>query len=59
MIDKPVPARQHSDPPMYPGGMSIDEEEEQAVLEVLRTRRKWKRWKRNSLPPSVHPMPWR
>jgi dTDP-4-amino-4,6-dideoxygalactose transaminase len=34
-----LPARQRSDPPMYPGGMWIDEEEEQAVLEVLRTRR--------------------
>ncbi len=26
-------------PPMYPGGLRIDEEEEQAVLEVLRSRR--------------------
>jgi 8-amino-3,8-dideoxy-alpha-D-manno-octulosonate transaminase len=33
------PAKQRPDPPMYPGGMSIDEEEEQAVLEVLRSKR--------------------
>ena len=34
-----VPAKQRPDPPMYPGGMSIDEEEEQAVLEVMRAKR--------------------
>lgn len=34
-----TPAKQRPDPPMYPGGMSIDEEEEQAVLEVLRAKR--------------------
>lgn len=34
-----VPARKRPLPPMYPGGMMIDEEEEQAVLEVLRTKR--------------------
>ena len=34
-----TPAKQHADPPMYPGGMSIDEQEEQAVLEVLRAKR--------------------
>ena len=33
------PAKQHPDPPMYPGGMEIDAEEEQAVLEVLRAKR--------------------
>ena len=33
------PARQNPDPPMYPGGMAIAEEEEQAVLEVLRSKR--------------------
>jgi len=33
------PAKQRPDPPMYPGGMSLDEEEEQAVLEVLRAKR--------------------
>ncbi len=33
------PAKARPDPPMFPGGMAIDEAEEQAVLEVLRTRR--------------------
>jgi 8-amino-3,8-dideoxy-alpha-D-manno-octulosonate transaminase len=34
-----TPAKQRPDPPMYPGGMEIDEEEEQAVLGVLRAKR--------------------
>jgi dTDP-4-amino-4,6-dideoxygalactose transaminase len=34
-----APARRRPDPPMYPGGMSIDAEEEQAVLEALRAKR--------------------
>lgn len=34
-----VPAKQRPNPPMYPGGMAIDEEEEAAVLEVLRSKR--------------------
>lgn len=33
------PAKQRVDPPMYPGGMQIDHEEEAAVLEVLRSKR--------------------
>lgn len=33
------PAISNPIPPMYPGGMSIDSEEEQAVLEVIRSRR--------------------
>ena len=33
------PARTRKDPFMYPGGMLIDEKEEQAVLEVLRSKR--------------------
>jgi len=33
------PARQNPDPPMYPGGMAIAEEEEQAVLDGLRSSR--------------------
>lgn len=33
------PAKERPDPPMYPGGMMIDEEEEQAVLDVLRSKR--------------------
>ena len=38
-IDGGTPAKRHPDPPMYPGGMLIDHEEEQAVLEVLRSKR--------------------
>ena len=38
-IDGGKPARQRSDPPMYPGGNLIGAEEEQAVLEVLRSKR--------------------
>lgn len=38
-IDGGAPAKQRPDPPMYPGGMSIAEEEEAAVLEVLRSKR--------------------
>ncbi len=34
-----VPAKQRPDPPMYPGGMAVDEAEEAAVLEVLRSKR--------------------
>jgi 8-amino-3,8-dideoxy-alpha-D-manno-octulosonate transaminase len=33
------PAKEQPDPPMFPGGMAIDDAEEQAVLEVLRTKR--------------------
>lgn len=33
------PARKRKEPPMFPGGMLIDEKEEQAVLEVLRSKR--------------------
>ena len=38
-IDGGAPSRQRPDPPMYPGGMMIDAEEEQAVLETLRSKR--------------------
>lgn len=34
-----TPAHSRPNPPMYPGGMLIDEEEEREVLEVLRNRR--------------------
>ncbi len=34
-----TPAKRRPDPPMYPGGMMIDQEEEQEVLEVLRSKR--------------------
>ncbi len=38
-IEGGTPSRQRSDPPMHPGAMQIDQEEEQAVLDVLRSRR--------------------
>jgi 8-amino-3,8-dideoxy-alpha-D-manno-octulosonate transaminase len=38
-IDGGKPTKERPDPPMYPGGMLIGEEEEQAVLEVLRAKR--------------------
>lgn len=38
-INGAPPAKQRPDPPMYPGGMIIDEAEEKAVLEVLRRKR--------------------
>ena len=38
-IDGGIPAKQRPDPPMYPGGMMVDEEEEAAVLAVLRSKR--------------------
>src|SRR5918998_3277063 len=38
-IDGGTPARHRPDPPMYPGGNVIGVEEEQAVLEVLRSKR--------------------
>ena len=38
-IDGGVPSRQQPDPPMYPGGMLIDKEEEEAVIKVLRAKR--------------------
>jgi 8-amino-3,8-dideoxy-alpha-D-manno-octulosonate transaminase len=38
-INGGVPVRQQGFPPMYPGGMMIGQEEEEAVLQVLRTKR--------------------
>lgn len=38
-INGGVAAKQRPDPPMYPGGMMVDAEEEAAVLEVLRSKR--------------------
>lgn len=38
-IDGGTPARTLKNYPMYPGGLAIDEREEQAVLEVLRSKR--------------------
>ncbi len=33
------PAKRRPDPPMFPGGMAMDEREENAVLEVVRSKR--------------------
>ncbi len=38
-IEGAAPARQKLEPPMFPGGMEIDQAEEQAVLEVIRAKR--------------------
>src|SRR5262247_3380242 len=38
-IDGGRPARQRPDPPMYPGGNLIGAEEEQAVIDVIRSKR--------------------
>jgi 8-amino-3,8-dideoxy-alpha-D-manno-octulosonate transaminase len=38
-LDGGTPARRRADPPMYPGGNMIGAEEEQAVLDVLRSKR--------------------
>lgn len=52
-IDGGTPARQHRNPPMYPGGMMIDEAEEQAVLEVLRSKRLFRYYGPNEGPSKV------
>ncbi len=38
-IDGGKPAKERPEPPMYPGGMMIDKEEEQEVLDALRAKR--------------------
>jgi 8-amino-3,8-dideoxy-alpha-D-manno-octulosonate transaminase len=38
-INGGAPAKQRPNPPMYPGGMSVGQEEEEAVLEVLHSKR--------------------
>lgn len=47
------PARQRPYPPMYPGGMEIDEQEEAAVLEVLRSKRLFRYYGPNPGPSKV------
>lgn len=44
------PAKGRPDPPMYPGGMMIDQEEEEAVLEVLRSKRLYRYYGREQGP---------
>ncbi len=52
-VDGGQPAISASLPPMYPGGMRIDEEEEAAVLEVLRARRLFRYYGPNEGPSRV------
>ncbi|MEM7133329.1 MAG: DegT/DnrJ/EryC1/StrS family aminotransferase [Chloroflexota bacterium] len=51
-IDGGVPTKQRPDPPMFPGGMSIAEEEEAAVLEVLRSKKLYRYAAGGDEPPS-------
>ena len=52
-IDGGEPAKPRRDPPMYPGGNVIDQEEEQAVLEVLRAKRLFRYYGPNEGPSKV------
>lgn len=52
-IEGGIPAKQHPDPPMYPGGMAIAEEEEQAVLEVLRSKHLFRHYSPSNTPSKV------
>ena len=52
-IDGGTPARSRPNPPMYPGGNMIGAEEEQAVLEVLRSKRLFRYYGPNPGPSKV------
>lgn len=52
-INGGTPTKQRPDPPMYPGGMSIAEEEEAAVLEVLRNKHLFRYYSPNNTPSKV------
>ena len=52
-INGGTPAKQRPDPPMFPGGMMIGEEEEAAVLEVLRSKRLFRHYGPNNTPSKV------
>src|SRR3972149_1943863 len=52
-IDGGTPAIHTPLPPMYPGGMRIDDEEEAAVLEVLRSKRLFRYYGPNPGPSKV------
>ena len=52
-INGGTPARKRSDPPMYPGGNLIDEEEERSVLETLRSKRLFRYYGPNEGPSKV------
>jgi len=47
------PAKQQPDPPMYPGGMAVAAEEEEAVLEVLRRKRLFRYYGPDDAPSNV------
>lgn len=52
-INGGAPAKQRPNPPMFPGGMMIDEQEEAAVLEVLRSKRLFRHYGPNNTPSKV------
>jgi 8-amino-3,8-dideoxy-alpha-D-manno-octulosonate transaminase len=52
-IDGGTPARSRPNPPMYPGGNMIGAEEEQAVIEVLRSKRLFRYYGPNPGPSRV------
>ncbi len=52
-IDGGIPSKQNPDPPMFPGGMAIAEEEEQAVLEVLRSKHLFRYYSPTDTPSKV------
>jgi dTDP-4-amino-4,6-dideoxygalactose transaminase len=52
-INGGTPAKQQPDPPMYPGGMAIAEEEEAAVLEVLRSKHLFRYYSPTDTPSKV------
>lgn len=51
-IDGGTPTKQRPDPPPFPGGMAIAEEEEAAVLEVLRSKKLYRYGGGEDEPPS-------
>lgn len=51
-IDGGLPSKQRPDPPPFPGGMAIAEEEEAAVLEVLRSKKLYRYAAGDDEPPS-------
>jgi len=48
-----TPAKQQPEPPMYPGGMAIDDDEKAAVLEVLDSKRLFRYYGPNKGPSKV------
>jgi 8-amino-3,8-dideoxy-alpha-D-manno-octulosonate transaminase len=52
-IQGAAPAKKRPDPPMFPGAMLIDQEEERAVLEVLRAKRLFRYYGPHSGPSKV------